>query len=151
MDICENFYRLDDEDERARYCLKYAQQLATWMPKYWKQKEKESSVKLYYYLITFTLRPDTVNQADSAEKYIHSQFTNRRALGVREAHVVRELTKAGVPHWHVVVCTTKTLAKNRFNYYHKIFGFIDISKNHCQNLQDGLNYISKSNTPKQLI
>lgn len=151
MEICERFYSLTDEQDRVRFCLKYAQDLAKWMPLYWKKKEKEANVKKYYYLVTFTLRKDTFTQADSAEKYIHSQFKNRPALGVLEAHVVRELTQAGNPHWHVSVSTSRPLAKNRFNYYIKIFGNIDISKNKCQNLNDGLNYISKSNTPIQLV
>ncbi len=93
--------------------------------------------------MTFTLKKGVELPEKDIEKYIISQFTERPALCVKEAHIVKEYTKANVPHWHIAVKTTKFLAKNRFNYYEKKFGMIDISKSTNKSLQESINYINK--------
>jgi hypothetical protein len=112
------------------------------MPKYLESLDK----KFYYYMITFTIRDEHDSIHETIEDYIKSQFTDRPALGIVEATLGMELTKRGIHHWHVVVKSTKHIAKDRFQYYEKLYGKVDISKNYSQNLNDGLNYISKKDT-----
>ena len=99
--------------------------------------------KSYLYLVTFTLKPECVPQADQIEVYIKKQFTHRPALQIVTAHIARELTKAGVPHWHVQVEASTPLCKDRFDYYTRMYGFVDVSKTRSQNPQKALEYISK--------
>lgn len=146
-DKVKMFYSLKG-DEQVQYFIDNGTYLT---PKAFRQYFKEISEKNYYYLITFTLKPGMESSSEKAEQYIKAQFTNRPALGVQEAYISKEQTKKGVDHWHVSVRTSKSLAKNRFNYYTKIYGHIDISKNKCQNLEDSINYISKQVKPEQLV
>lgn len=104
--------------------------------------------KKYVYLVTFTKKDETDDSI--IEKYIINQF-KRKPLKITEAHIVKELTKKGKSHWHVAVETEKPLKKDRFNYYIKKYGLIDISKNREQNIQTTLNYISKDNLPTKII
>ncbi len=106
-----------------------------------KKQLKEINVKKFYYLLTFTLRKDPDNERE-IEKYILGQVL-RPALRIKTAHYVKEYTKAGRPHWHVAVESTKYIARNRFNYYENKFGNIDISKNHGNTLEEMMNYINK--------
>ncbi len=107
-----------------------------------KRQVKEKDVKYYYYLITFTLKPGVKKAVDDIEKYIISQF-GRPALHVVEAHIVKETTKNKVSHWHVAVKTNRFLAKNRFNYYEKMYGHVDVSKTRYNSIEESLNYINK--------
>lgn len=100
--------------------------------------------KRYFYLVTFTLKPECIPMADDIETYIRKQFTKRPALQINTAHIARELTKAGVPHWHVQVETSIPLCKDRFDYYTAQYGQIDVSKTRSQNPQKTLEYMSKS-------
>lgn len=150
MDIIDEYFRLYSIDKMsaALYMMKHSSSFTTKnLTDYFDSKDQ----KFYFYLVTFTLKPTSLQQADLAEAYIRAQFTDRPALQVVEAHYVRELTKNGVPHWHVAVKTTKPLAKDRFNYYENLFGQTDVSKNKHKNLNDALNYISKSGTPTKLV
>jgi len=108
--------------------------------------------KRYYYLITFTIKDyDKIDVMDSIiEKYIISRL-RRTALQVEKAHIVKELTQNKVPHWHAAVKSKKYISKDRFKYYIKQYGNIDISKNHSQNYKTMLKYITKSNIAKQII
>lgn len=99
--------------------------------------------KTYFYLVTFTMKPECVAQADQIEAYIKKQFTSRPSLQIVTAHIARELTKAGIPHWHVQVESSTPLSKDRFDYYRKIYGHVDVSKTRSQNPQKTLEYISK--------
>lgn len=150
MEICENYYKLiktGSSEESVKFFLKNYNTISKHMSEFINSLDEHN----YCYLVTFTLRPEAVGNADEAEIYIKKQFTTRPSLQVREAHVVRELTKLQVPHWHVSVRTRIPLKKDRFQYYEKLYGRVDISKNKAQNLEDGLNYISKSNTPEKLV
>lgn len=99
--------------------------------------------KSYFYLVTFTIRDECIPQADEIELYIKKQFKNRPALQVVTAHIAREFTKRGVPHWHVQVETSIPLCKDRFDYYVQLYGQVDVSKTRSQNPQKTLDYISK--------
>lgn len=99
--------------------------------------------KTYLYLVTFTLKPECVAQADQIEVYIKKQFTSRPTLQIVTAHIARELTKSGVPHWHVQVESSTPLSKDRFDYYRKIYGHVDISRTKAKTPQKTLEYISK--------
>lgn len=112
--------------------------------------KRTSKPKIYRYLITFTLKPDAVDKADDAEFLVVSQ-AERKALGFLSFVYVRELTKAGVPHFHCAVETDRILKKDRFNYYIKTYGSVDISPTKAQTIQEALNYISKEAQPKRLI
>ncbi len=123
--------------------------------RHFKQKKKED--KRFYYMITFTLdekKKEEINYKPKSDlemqKYIISRL-RRKALKIEKAHIVKELTEAGVPHWHVAVKALKYISKDRFKYYIKLYGNIDISKNHSQNYETIIKYISKSDTPYQLI
>lgn len=146
MDHCEIFFQLP-ESQRPAYLLKHLAQIT---PKAMQAYLLSRDIKKYYYLVTFTIKPEHNNKSDQIEDYIKQQFTNRPALGVLEAHIVKELTKSGISHWHVALITSKHLAKDRFQYYTQLWGNIDISKNHSQNLNDSINYLSKSGTPTRL-
>lgn len=124
-----------------------------------KKYAKSIEGKSYYYLVTFTLdktKEKTIKNLNSEgglveiEKYIISQF-QRPPLQVKKAYIVQEETKNGDPHWHVSVKTGTCLKKDRFNYYQKIYGYVDISKTRHKSMEESLNYISKSNTPTEII
>lgn len=108
---------------------------------------KKLQKKKYYYMLTFTLR-DSTQDEDEVELYIIKQ-SKRTALQIDEFHHVKEYTKKGVAHWHVAIVTTKPLKKDRFNYYIQKFGTLDISKNKAQNIDEMLNYMTKTNNIKK--
>ncbi len=110
---------------------------------------KNREQKRYRYLITFTLRKPC-DDIPAISSYIKSQL-KRKPLKIEEAHLVQELTKAGIPHWHASVITTKPLKKDRFNYYEKLYGHVDISSTLGTNIEETLNYISKDSLPIQII
>ncbi len=116
------------------------------------QRQVKDRTKRYYcYLITFTLTkmysPDAL---ETIKKYVISQM-KRPALRIKEAHYVQELTKNGIPHWHFSVKSEKYIAKNRFNYYEKKYGFVDISKSVSNSLDESLNYINKVSPSVKII
>lgn len=152
MNHVEKFYQLP-EDQRTQYFLDNKMHVipSKYFKQYLKSKD-EPPEKLYHYMITFTLRPDKVESSESAEEYIVKQFSKRKdTLLISEAHYSKELTKKGVPHWHVAVQTKKPLKKDRFNYYVKLYGNIDVSKTKAQTLEEAINYISKDTLPKQIV
>lgn len=116
-----------------------------------KENQKRKPAKTHRYLITFTLKPDAVNKSKEAEDYVVSQAKRQNALGINQMHYVVEKTKQGVPHFHVVLETDTPLKKNRFQYYEKLFGHVDISKTKGTTIDEGLNYISKESKPIKLV
>lgn len=105
----------------------------------------------YFYLITFTLKQDyTPSEIDKIEAYIHKQFL-RPALQIKNAYISKELTKNNRPHWHVAVESSKYIAKDRFDYYVKKYGFIDISKSYSQTLKNSITYIEKEGRSLKLV
>ncbi len=115
-------------------------------------KLMDSISKRYFYLMTFTLRdykPD-IHDHTIIQRYIISRL-QRSALQIVKSSLVMELTKKGVPHWHVAVISKKFISKDRFKYYTKKFGFVDISKNHSQNWDTMYKYIKKETEPIVLL
>lgn len=108
----------------------------------------DRTAKKYLYLITFTLR-DPLN-SDKAEEYIRDQV-NRSHLDLTRWIMAKEHTKKGVPHWHCAVEARKPIKKNRFQYYEKLYGFIDVSRTKGQTLDEALQYISKESVPEILL
>ncbi len=102
--------------------------------------------KQYIYLVTFTVDPKKVpdykTRITEIEGFIQAQGL-RTALHLSKYSFVREYTKKGVPHWHACVVSDKCLKKDRFQYYTKKYGSIDISKNKAQQTSEMLNYMSK--------
>ncbi len=121
-----------------------------WLTDFYKFSDRLKGTK-YNYMITFTLRPDIPYKEieDSIEQYIVRQF-KRAPLQILRSHYVKEYTKAGVPHWHVAVETTKCLKTDRFNYYKKLYGHVDISASRHKNYDILLNYLAKDNLPIKL-
>lgn len=100
--------------------------------------------KTYRYLITFTLDPKKgPHNIEKIEEYIVKQF-HRKPLGILHAEYVKEGNGQDKHiHWHAAVETSKPLKKDRFNYYIKLYGKLDISRTKAQNLEETLNYINK--------
>jgi len=112
---------------------------------------KETEVKTYEYMITFTLKADhPIHKIQKIENYIVRQVC-RPALQILEAWIVKEKTKQNRDHWHLSVKSKKFISRNRFNYYEKLYGYVDISKSTDKSLQESINYMSKCNIPYQLV
>ncbi len=150
LEHIKHWYSLPTSVEKQDY---YLEKVELSIPKIqeWHQQFKKynATVRNYVYLCTFTKSPDNKTSDEKIEAYIIKQF-KRPPLKVVEAHIVKEFTKNNVAHWHVAVETEKPLKKDRFNYYTKIHGFVDINKNMVTNIDTTLNYISKSGTPSQI-
>lgn len=114
---------------------------------YFKLKNLEG--KTHRYLVTFTLKNDDFDE-DEVHKYIEKQL-HRKPLKIVQAYLVKEYTKAGRAHWHSALETTKPLKKDRFQYYIKQYGLIDISKTKAQNIEEGINYTSKDSKAIKII
>lgn len=100
-------------------------------------------------MLTFTLKKDDEDE-DKVEAYIKKQL-HRKPLQIVEAHIVKEYTKKGRAHWHTPLTTLTPLKKDRFHYYEKQYGFVEINKTKAQNLEEGLNYINKDNQSVKII
>lgn len=128
-------------DEWGKFCMRSFKK---------RQKEKKKS-QGYQYIVTFTLKEDiSKDEIFAIEKYIKKQFL-RAPLKIRRADIVQEQTEQGRPHWHVAVHTDKWLKKDRFDYYIKKYGFVDISRSKSTNYNHRLEYINKSNTSEQIV
>lgn len=152
MEICKTYIDLlkkGDKESAVDYYLNHISTITRNIEDYLRSTDE----MCYYYLVTFTLDPAKCNDYDveEIEDYVSKQFTDRPSLKVRECYISREFHESGKPHWHVSVKTGKPLKKDRFHYFTQKYGNIDISKNKAQNLQDGINYISKSTTPTRLL
>ncbi len=122
---------------------------------YFNKKFKKTIAKIekkkYYYMITFTLSESHSNvQYDRIEAFIRVQAL-RPALQIISAEFVRELTKAGRPHWHMAIVTTKLLKKSSFRHYIKTYGSVDISKNRQDTTSEMINYMYKDGIPTKII
>lgn len=106
--------------------------------------------KRYFYLLTFTLRDEAMDLINNAEQYIIKQ-ASRKALKFVQFYYVKEFHKSGKPHWHVSCETLKPLKKDRFNYYTKLYGHVDLSRTKAQTMDEALNYISKSSKPTKIL
>ncbi len=154
MELVKQFLELSESDRTDYYVTKVInkclmKEFHKNFIKYCNIKDKQN--KRYYYLITFTLSDD---HKDYDPKVVNKYIISRLAgsgLQVEKAHLVQELTEQGRPHWHASVIAKKYISQDRFKYYVNKFGIVDISKNHSQNYDTMLKYISKSNIPKQII
>lgn len=127
------------------------------LQKVMKRLRKEFEKKTYQYIVTFTLNPKYVDLNDKKllkkiELYIIQRFKRPAICAVR-ADIVQE---GGVGtdkqhHWHVALHSRKWLLKKSFKYYEDLYGFVDINKSTDNNYSNRLNYITKSDTPHQII
>lgn len=141
------------EDKREEYFLKEVWGKAGSLKDFHHHYKKQiiyNIQKKYFYLITFTLDPSKKCTEKEAEAFIHAQ-AQRQALKIKQFYVSKEKHKSGKPHWHVAIETLKPLKKDRFNYYIKKFGNIDLSRSKAQTISESLNYISKDVEPSKLI
>lgn len=122
--------------------------------KYYKQKEIQN--RKYIYMLTFTVS-ETLHKkiseelADEIEEYLRAIEKRKSVLKIIKFSLVREYHKNGRPHWHALIETLKCLKKDRFNYYIKKYGFIDISRNKAQTDTEIINYLHKSGTVIDII
>lgn len=150
--IVRRYIEAEGEEARSIYMNEIAKtnQYREFHKEFVKQM-KALKKNYYYYLITFTLNKNiNPDQYDQIEKFIISQAL-RPALKIVEAHYAREYTKKGIAHWHMAIKSTKFIAKNRFNYYIKNYGNIDISKSTNKSLEESINYINKEQQSIQII
>lgn len=120
-------------------------------------KRTNNDDKVYRYLVTFTLKDSEyakcvadISYEDVIEKYIRKQLL-RAPLQVVESHLVKEYgVKSKRTHWHCSMSTSIYLKHDRFDYYEKKYGKVDISKTEAQTLEHGLKYISKDSLPTKL-
>lgn len=151
MDHVKRFYELKDTPrEQAKYLGQHLQAINSNIKQYLKDEDQKNFQ--YFYLVTFNLakKPDAKTLI-AIKRYIVDQFQDRPALKITRAVLVMEYTKAGVEHFHVSCSTKIPLSKDRFNYFTKLYGFVDISKNTTKNLNDGLNYIAEDYAPETLV
>lgn len=109
----------------------------------------------YNYMLTYTIDPKkhpdiTTELVTKIEGYIEG-IAERKALKLIQFEYVKELHKDGRPHWHCLLTSKKALKKSMFIYYQKIYGHLDFSSTRGKTDQYIKEYISKDNTPKQLI
>lgn len=153
MEFIQEWYLLPD-DQKDDYFVNVIMRNIPLMDisKLMKQYFNSLQEKRYFYLITFTTDPTKVKVEDEeeVEKFIISQ-ADRTALQFTNFYYVKENHKSGRSHWHCAVQTKKPLKKDRFNYYQKIYGNVDLSRTKAQTIQEALNYISKDGVPNQLI
>lgn len=149
----KKWYSLDTEERREYYLsrIKVNDNISIGRMEDWLtyMRQYNPNRKKYLYLVTFTKRNPDDND-DIIENYIKTQF-KRPPLQVTEAYIAKEKTKEGISHWHVAVETERILKKDRFNYYVKKYGFVDISKSKGTNIETPLNYISKETLPIKII
>lgn len=113
-------------------------------------------IKYYYYMITFTIDPAKQDLAtiDEAKlyNYVKKQL-QRKPLKIVEAYLVQEGGRetAKQLHFHASVKTEQCLKKDRFNYYQKLYGNIDINRSKNDSLEESKDYISKDNTPERVV
>lgn len=108
--------------------------------------------KIYLYMLTFTKDPkkDVTDSDDKIEKYIISVL---KRTDPKELWVVREGGDKEHKHihWHVMIQTPEYLRSERFQYYRKKYGNIDISKSHTKNPKHIFDYISKQFKPTMYV
>lgn len=112
-------------------------------------EKKELIKKSYFYLITFTVKPSFTDY-DTVRDFVKSQ-AQRKALKFKQFYFSEEKHKSGVPHWHCAVQTEKPLKRDRFNFYVRKYGHVDVSRTNVQTIQESLNYISKDTEPERLL
>lgn len=148
IDIVEKLRDGSDLTPDELLCLT-KREFHKWMCNYLKSNTR----KRHIYMITFTINPSKGSSEDfyeKAEELVRST-AQRSALKLVQYQYVREYTEAGVPHWHALAVATKPIKKDRFNYYQKKFGNIDISKNRAQQTDEIINYINKFGDPVILL
>lgn len=114
----------------------------------------DSERKKYMYMLTFTLDPkknEITEDLESTVSTLIENQSNRDALKITYFAYSKEYTKAKLPHWHVVIVTLKPLKKDRFQFYTKKYGNLDLSRTNGTTPLEALNYISKDVEPKVLI
>ena len=116
---------------------------------YFQKRNKElEPVQTYRYLLTFTVGHK--HDEDEVEAYIIKQL-NRKPLRLLQAYLVKEYTKKGIAHWHCPIESAIPIKKDRFNYYKKLYGNLDLSRTKAQNLEEGINYTSKDSLARKII
>lgn len=117
---------------------------------YLKHHKQKATAKHYRYLITFTLDPKKKPDVVKAKDWILRNVVNTLHKP-EEVYYSEELTKKGVPHWHVVGSYSKSLKKSLFKYYLTKYGNIDFSRTlKGEGLKSGLSYLQKEEQPIKL-
>lgn len=126
------------------------QRFLRWVVEDIKKKESERHLKIYSYMVTFTLDPKKNADPEKAQAFIHLQ-AKRVALNIKKAWVSTEHHEDGRLHWHMYIQCTKALRSDAFKYYQTRFGNVDLSKSKYNSEADALSYITKETDPILLI
>lgn len=122
-------------------------------PAYFRRRIEELATQMekkYRYLLTFTVR-EVPDDEDEIENYIILQM-KRPPLKIYNAYIVKEYGgQNGRVHWHVAVESLRALKKDRFHYYQKKYGLLEVNRTKAQNLHETLNYISKDDIPRRIV
>lgn len=158
--IAQKFYDLSQlGDDTATMAYHKSNVPATSHQEFSKELKKildKNKRKTFIYMLTFTISPTlhpviTPALENKIEDYIKKQAERKMTLGITGFSYVKEHHKDGRPHWHASLTTSKSLKKNRFQYYTKLFGNLDFSRTKGQTNQEALNYMSKEAIPITLI
>lgn len=148
---CEYDFDTQSASQVLTVMTEHHRQMKRFIKMYNKYVDAFSNEKAYRYLLTFTLKPEAVSKSEQAQAWLYKQAERRDTLGIRLMFIARETTKKNVPHWHVVIETSKPLKADRFHYYRSLYGYVDLSRTKAQTIQEALNYISKESAPVKLV
>lgn len=114
----------------------------------------EKKNKKYWYMVTFTISPK-LSQAGirRARSIVERLHLRQESLNLVYLAYVEEKCKSGKPHWHVAMCATTCIKKNRFNSYIDKYGFVDVRKQRKKDIceTEMLRYMSKENLPMVML
>lgn len=121
------------------------------------QNSQRRRFPYYYYMITFTLDPSkpgfgTDPYYDKVEKYIRKLIQNKGWEPLYIA-IVREGGDEDHKHthWHVCFVSHCWFDSKNIAYYKKLYGSVDISTTHSQNIFNTIKYMNKQRQPDILL
>lgn len=105
----------------------------------------------HLYMVTFTFDPKKGNpNVAAAKKYLNSRLTTKE-LSSREPILymyAQETHKSGLPHFHLVLQSLKSIPKSVFRDWSRKFGKYDFSVSKTRDLTSAIIYITKETVPK---
>jgi len=144
----EYLISIEDPKEQASYHLNnlsaIQREVKVWF-KHWSKPLPDE--KIYKYMITFTVDPKkTYGGQDKIENYIVKLLSKLPCL--EECYYVKEHPHSNV-HWHAIVRLKGQAIKfNKFDYYKRNIGRVDISKSKVTNSDEfSSKYLQKESMP----
>lgn len=117
-------------------------------------KDNKDNKGYYEYFITFTIDPKKQDITDyitieHIEDYIKSLIYMKQIEAIQWWLSIEHIDTN--PHWHCMVQSKKIIKKDYFRTYQKIYGRIDLEKITVGTSDRVINYMSKENTPINLL